>query len=361
MNKSKWIESLRTVLLVWMLTVALGAAAQSSRPLTLDFKNEALSSVLKKIEDASNYKVLFSYDAVKPYKVTTSVKGLEAVEAVKKVIAPFPLSMTVTDNFITVARKEDKTAASTNNRRITGYVTDTQKETLIGASITVPGSPFGTITDANGFFELTLPQYITSMQVSYVGMKTETVELTAKNKMLYVVLTEDNTLLDDVVVTGYQTISKERATGSFVKVTSEDLQSKRLNTISSLLEGEVAGYTSDGTLRGVSTMYGETSPLYVIDGFPVENQVMDYQGSVTTQLPELNMEDIESITVLKDAAAASIYGARAANGVIVITTKSGSKGEKLDVNFSATLTWSPYRYYTGHLASAADYISLEKE
>jgi TonB-linked SusC/RagA family outer membrane protein len=127
-----------------------------------------------------------------------------------------------------------------------------------------------------------------------------------------------------------------------------------------MLEGQVAGFTG-GLLRGATSMKGSTKPLYVIDGFPVENIRYDASaGNVAENLPELNMEDIESITVLKDAAATSIYGARAANGVVVLVTKKAAKG-KMHISFSSTLAFSPYSYYKDNLTNAADMIGIEKE
>ena len=126
--------------------------------------------------------------------------------------------------------------------------------------------------------------------------------------------------------------------------------------MSSILEGEVAGL-SNGVIRGVSTMMAMQTPLYVIDGFPVENTSITEYGYATEDLPVLNMEDIESITVLKDAAAASIYGARAANGVIVITTKKAKEG-KTQISASATWTIHPYDYYVGWMTDAADIVTL---
>lgn len=150
--------------------------------------------------------------------------------------------------------------------------------------------------------------------------------------------------MDEVLVTGYQTISQERSTGAFDKISGKTLEMKRMSNLSSLLNGEVAGY-SDGIIRGYSTMNAQKTPLYVIDGFPIENTSLDSHGSATESLPFLNLEDIESITVLKDAAAASIYGARAANGVIVITTKKAKKG-KTQIQASGVVTVRPYYYYT---------------
>ena len=167
--------------------------------------------------------------------------------------------------------------------------------------------------------------------------------------------------MDDVVVTGYQQISKERTTGSFAKVTADNLMTKRYDNLSQLLEGEIAGFnTQSGLIRGTTTMNGVTNPLYVIDGFPVESTRYDEWGSLNESVPNVDINEIESITVLKDAAAASIYGARAANGVVVIVTKK-AKGKRTNVSFSTSLTWHPYSFNKNRLTDAADIIDLERE
>lgn len=213
-------------------------------------------------------------------------------------------------------------------------------------------------TDVDGNYSLTFDDTYTVLVASFVGYQTVEDTIGAREVVNFQLLPE-NESLGEVVVTGYQTISKERATGSFEKVGMEKMEMKRLDNISTVLEGEIAGY-SDGVIRGVSTMNAQQSPLYVIDGFPVENTSIDAYGSITENLPVLNMEDIESITVLKDAAAASIYGARAANGVIVITTKRAKEG-KTQISASATWTIHPYNYYTGHLTNSADIIALQRK
>ena len=141
---------------------------------------------------------------------------------------------------------------------------------------------------------------------------------------LNVVLEPENKALEEVVVTGYQTISKERATGSFDKVSVEVLNSRPSSDLSNMLQGVVAGMQSteneDGSvnflIRGTSSLYANTEPLVVVDGFPIE-------GTFSS----INPNDVESVTVLKDAAAASIWGARSANGVIVVTTKKREAGQ----------------------------------
>lgn len=239
---------------------------------------------------------------------------------------------------------------------IRGLVTDGSNEPLIGATVLEKGTQNGTVTDVDGRFRLTAAEG-SVITVSYIGMKTK--EFTVGRTEEYTIRLDANSeLLDEVVVTGYQTLSKERSTGAFAKVSSQTLEMKRMESLSTMLEGQIAGYV-DGKIRGVTTMNAVANPMVVIDGFPVENTTMNRAGVTTENMPDLNPEDIESITVLKDAAAASIYGARAANGVIVITTKKAKQG-KAEVSFSATFTMQPYDYYTDNKTDAADVVSLQR-
>lgn len=357
MQKTLSFEVRRWFVALCLTFMATVVAAQNSERITRNFQNEPLATALKDVENATKWNVIFAYDAVKDFNVTAKVTNATAVEAVRQITSSFPLQVTVNGRYITVS---SKTLTKTGKERhITGVVFDDIDEPLFGASVAIPGTSFGTVTDANGRFELTIPSGIGDITVSYIGMNTQKVTVTS-GRPITVRMSADISMLNDVIVTGYQTISKERSTGAFSKVSEKELENHRLDNIANVLEGKVAGY-NDGKIRGMSTMYGETAPLYVIDGFPVENQSMDFQGTVSTQAPDLNMDDIQDITILKDAAAASIYGARAANGVIVITTKKGSKNEHLDVGFSASLALKPYGLYTGNLASAADIVALERE
>ena len=223
-------------------------------------------------------------------------------------------------------------------RTVNGIVVDENGEPLPAAHVrqvsqSETGSVTSVITDLNGHFRILLPSVTKEIEVSFLGYETSRVKLTGDNNYR-IQMRPTSELLEEVVVTGYQTISRERSTGSFVKVDNKKLEQVRLNSLNTLLEGRVSGYT-DGLIRGTTSMNGMTTPLYVVDGFPIENTRYDSDGNLNENLPLLNMEDIESITVLKDAAAASIYGARAANGVIVITTKKAAKG-KTNVSFSST-------------------------
>ena len=360
------MREVRTALLLVILTLwtALPAGAQSKGTITLSLSNEPLASALRMVQQKSDYKVSFVVDDVKSYTTTVKLKSATAPTAVKQILQGKPFTYSVNGKFISVRKSSQKQApqvtASGNIRSLTGNITDEEGEPMIGASVSVPGSPYGTVTDIEGNFEFYIPKECHEVTVSYVGMDDKKVNVTGKGHVK-IVMSENKLALGEVVVTGYQTISKERATGSFTKLTAADLKDKRMGDLSTVLAGEVAGY-NDGQIRGVTTMNASTSPLYVIDGFPVEKTTLTGNGDgVEEGTPDLNMDDIESITVLKDAAAASIYGARAANGVIVITTKKSAAKGKTNVSFNASLTWHPYSYYTGNLANSALSIDLEKE
>lgn len=239
---------------------------------------------------------------------------------------------------------------------VKGVVVDADDLPLIGVTVREKGVAGGTITDVDGKFSLNVPKGAI-LQFSYVGMKTTEVVATQERE-LRVVLQANSEQLDEVMVTGYQTLSKERSTGAFTQVKAEKFETRRMENLGSILEGQVAGYV-DGKIRGITTMSAVANPLVVIDGFPVENTGIDRMGQTTDRFPELNPEDIESVTVLKDAAAASIYGARAANGVIVITTKKAALG-KTEISLSTSYAFQPYSYYVANRTDAADVVGLQR-
>ena len=248
-------------------------------------------------------------------------------------------------------------------RKVSGIVLDENGQPLAGATVReVPvnknSSAHAVMVDHQGHFSFDIDDTSKSVVVSFVGYKPQTLTVGSDGKLkVQMIPTAES--LSEVVVTGYQTLSKERATGSFAKINADDIKEQRISTVSDLLEGHVAGFNA-GKLRGVTSMNGVTTPLYVIDGFPVEKTTNDGYGNWEDSTPNLNVEDIESITVLKDAAATSIYGARAANGVVVITTKRAQKG-KTDISVQMNLTTQKYKTYTGRFADAATIIGLEKE
>lgn len=349
----KILHKMRSTLL--MLLLFGFSAVASSQVVTLDIRQVTLNEALKQLKNQTGVRLF--YDVEKTERVTCGefrFDGVELKEVLDRLLADTPFGYQEVEG-VYVIRELPPMAKAV---KVTGQVVDKNGMPLPGVSVILKGTTTGVATDVDGRFELLVPDGKEAVLVcSFVGMKTKEVPA-VDGEPMRIVLEEDAEVMDEVIVTGYQTISRERATGAFSKVDAKKLETQRLSSVGSLLEGRVAGY-SDGKIRGVTSMNGVTTPLYVIDGFPVEKTTTGGYGWEES-VPDLNMEDIESITILKDAAATSIYGARAANGVVVITTKKAKK-DRLDISLSATLTVQPYRYYTGHLADAATMIDLEKE
>ena len=230
---------------------------------------------------------------------------------------------------------------------VTGTVTDANDEPLIGATVLVKGTSVGTSTDIDGKFSIAAAQGKT-LVVSYVGYTTQ--EVPVKGSTVNVVLKEDTALLDEVVVIGYGTMTRKDITGSISTVNAKDLNVGAYTDPGQLLQGKVPGLVvvqnsdpnggvNSMTLRGASTLNGSTSPLYVVDGIPGVN------------LNLIPPSDIESIDVLRDASATAIYGSKAANGVIIVTTKKGAEGPAR-VTYSGYVSWE--KIASDHKMMSAD-------
>lgn len=361
-KKTQRLQSLwtGTALILLLHLFILPAAAQTTK---IQLQNASLEQVLKEIQKKTDYQVFYNA------KTAQSIKGLElnfqnatVEEILTEALKGTSLSYAITGSTIVIRAKQPQQSQQ-KYLEITGTVKDRKNEPLPGASIVVKGTTIGVSADIDGNFAIRVPSDIAAITVSFIGYQPQDVAILdtdpSKTHKFHVVLKEDNNEMEEVVVTGYQTISKERATGSFAKVSNETLELRRMDNLSNMLEGQIAGYTN-GQIRGITTMNAVAKPMVVIDGFPVENTSMNRSGETTENMPDLNPEDIESVTVLKDAAAASIYGARAANGVIVITTKKAKKG-KTEISASATFTIQPYSFYTGNLTDAADVVEMQRQ
>lgn len=241
---------------------------------------------------------------------------------------------------VTVALFLSMSVQAQQNTGVSGRVVDENRAPVAGAVVKVPGTKKITVTDTEGNFFLEQATSDELVEVSFMGKKT--VRRKAGSKPLNIIITDDSTLMDEVVVTGFQTISRERATGAFGKVNNEHLSQPTAN-IGERLVGTISGLasTTDANgditfqIRGLSTlMASNKDPLLIVDGFPVE-----------ASISSLNPNTIEKIDVLKDAAAASIWGAKAANGVIVVTTKDGKEARNtkggVKVTFNTMLKFSP--------------------
>jgi len=245
--------------------------------------------------------------------------------------------------------------------KVKGQVVDQQGEPLIGATVRVKGAQTGIVTDFDGNFQIDAASNAT-LVVSYVGYKDREIAVRGRAVIDQIQMESDSQMLDQVVVVGYGTQKKADLTGAVSIVNAEELKRVSNSNISTMLEGKVAGVqiTSDGQpgadpsvrIRGIGS-FGSTAPLYVIDGVPMGTTIRDFSPN-----------DIETIQVLKDASAGAIYGSRAANGVVIITTKGGKKDQPLKVDYKGYfgIDWIPsstydlmnadqYSNYLGHAAA----------
>ena len=236
------------------------------------------------------------------------------------------------------------------NRKLTGTVTSKEDgSTLPGVSVVAKGTTIGTITDIDGKFVLEVPEATKTLIFTFVGMKTIEVQI-AGNAPVNVSMEPDVIGVDEVVVTAIGIKRAEKALGySAVSVSNEELAQSSDNNLMSALQGKVAGVMISGAgstpgsstkvvLRGYSSIYGGNNPLYVVDGSPIDNNSKSENGAdFGNGANAINPDDIESMTILKGAAATALYGTRAANGVIIINTKSGKANDnKIEVAYSGT-------------------------
>ncbi|MFA7494130.1 MAG: SusC/RagA family TonB-linked outer membrane protein, partial [Proteiniphilum sp.] len=220
---------------------------------------------------------------------------------------------------------------SAQERTIRGVVQDTYGEPVIGASVMVKGTNTGAATDIDGNYSLTAPASATTLQVTYIGMKD--IEVPITGSVVNITMEEDIASLDEVVVIGYGTVRKRDLTGSVSSVSAETIAAVPVASVTEALTGKMAGVhitTTEGSpdaemkirVRGGGSITQSNEPLFIVDGFPVES------------ISDIPSSDIESIDVLKDASSTAIYGSRGANGVVIVTTKSGKAG-KVNVNYNA--------------------------
>ncbi|WP_439184538.1 SusC/RagA family TonB-linked outer membrane protein [Carboxylicivirga taeanensis] len=357
-REEKWMRvmKLTSVFLLAAFMQVSASVFSQGQMVTINEKGISLEQLLWKIQSETKFVFVFNQEHVSNFdNLEVNVSGnLEEI-----------LNEILVDKGLTYEKKNDafiiKKASPAVNQvtqqpekkvTITGKVTDQNGEPLPGVAVMLENTTIGTATDINGEFALQYPrvQEAPVLFISMLGFDTVT-ELIGDKSQFNIILTETIAGLNEVVVTGYQTISKERSTGSYSIVDEKDLETQIVSDITTALEGKVAGlnsYNGELVIRGKGTFSSQNSPIVVVDGIPT-----------TSGFSAINVHDIESVTVLKDAAAASIYGASSSNGVVVVTTKKAKKGTT-QVDFSAdwTVTDKPDLDYFNY-ASSSDVIDYE--
>ena len=273
--------------------------------------------------------------------------------------------------------------AAAQSMRFSGQVTDTDGAPVIGAGLVcIEKNTAGTTTDLDGNFSITLPAGAKTVKFSSVGMKELVYQLIpGRTENVRIIMEWENTELDQVVVTGYAQTSVKRITGSVAVLNSEKFEAKAISSVDALMQGEVAGVSIKSlsgqpgtqakiTIRGSNNITGSSAPLWVVDGVPLQSEspalsseqlaTGGFDNIFVNGIGNINPNDIESITILKDAAAAAIYGSRAANGVIVVTTKKGEAG-KMRISYNNTFSWSFKPERSLNLMNSSEKLSWEDE
>lgn len=354
MKRIKATKRMVVILLMTMLTLNVAAQSMKDKTVTLDMTQVTVKQFFAEVKKQTGLNFIYSAELAKSFpKVTVKAQNRPVRQVLNEVMNSINCTYDVEGNIVTVTRK----LSGARTRTVSGVVKDDTGEPLPGVSICIDDSKVCTITDVNGFYTLKVPANACDLKYSFVGMDNAIVHLRQGNgHMNQDVTMTSSAQLEEVIVTGYQDISKPKMTGAVTTITADKLDDRYTTNIVSNLEGRVAGLSTYGgemKIRGTSSLYAETSPLIVIDGVPVETKISD-----------INPYDIESINVLKDAAATAIYGARASNGIIIITTKNAKRKGKIDIDFSANLTiWEKKNvdYHDNFYMNAEEQVDVESK
>lgn len=356
MTFAKGARMLR-VLLLLLICMRVSATAYTQQQISLSMRNASLEQVFAAIKQQTGYYFLYSNDIVKKVgKVNVDVKDASIDKVLKICLAGQPLTYKIIDQTITIKENAPeppvlKTKSVVADTVITGKVTDQNNNPLPGVSVAAEGTSQGTVTNAEGNFSFRLPSGARAIVFSFMGFTPQRVEI-GSNTTLDIKLAENSKSLNEVVVTALGIKRETKALGySVTELKGSELSQGKEVNVANALSGKVAGIqvsraasgaggSSKIVIRGNNSLQGNSQPLYVIDGVPLDNQNIkpasstggiDYGDGISN----INPEDIETISVLKGPNAAALYGQRGSNGVVLITTKTGRSGKGLGVRFGS--------------------------
>lgn len=383
---AKTLLIMRLLFLLTTVATLHASAGGWAQNVTIHQKNVKLEKVFLDMRRQTGFQFVYNVQMLQAAeRVSISVTDAPLETALKKCLAGQPLTYTIVDS--TVVIKPGKTATPVKtisviaeNIGITGVVKSGEGVPLQGVSVIIKGTSTGTSTDATGKFSLKNVPENATLVFSIIGYNDKEVKVSSANTALNVVMQEAENKMKEVVVTGYQTIDRKLFTGASTKVNAKDAERSGVPDISRMLEGQVAGVTVQnvsGTfgaapkirVRGATSLTGENKPLWVVDGIILEDVVNisnealstgDANTLIGSSVAGINPDDIESFTILKDAAATAMYGARAMNGVIVVNTKKGrNTNGKPQINYSGTFTtYLKPTYNQFDIMNSADQLSV---
>ena len=320
------------IILLSLFSAGASVFSQNSK-LNLDYKDVTVKEVLGAIEDQSEFRFAFSSEYLDlDRKVTARFQNESVAKILDNIFRETDIGYKINDRMIILYKNESEQFTTLQQKNIDGKVTDSSGVPLPGVTVVVKGTTTGTITDGDGTYSLINISTDAILVFSFVGMKTQEIPVAGKST-INVALEEDAIGIEEVVAIGYGSVKKSDLTGSISAIASEDFERQPLNRAENILQGRSAGVQVTNTsgapggnikirIRGINSINSSNEPLVVIDGF------------IGGDLNYVNPSDIASINVLKDASATTIYGSRASNGVILITTKRGEKGKSV-INFDS--------------------------
>jgi tonB-linked outer membrane protein, susC/ragA family len=355
------------IILVCLFSFSLSATTLAQRErVSMKLQEVSLRQVLEQIREQTNLQFMMSKEqGERVGRVSVNAENATVAEVLDKVFASTGLTWVINEDIIVVKERPQSSVLSPAPDCVKGVVKDEKGNPLPGVTVRVKGTILGTSTDADGRFSLLLiDEKEMAFVFSFVGMQSQEVAYTGQ-KELNIVMQAEVSEIDEVVVTGYLNIDRRHLTSSVTSVRMDDIQKPGITNLNQMLEGKIPDMvvTSNSgeinatprlRIRGTSTIIGNREPLWVVDGIIVNDPVNlspdvlndpDYVNRIGNAISGLNPQDIERLDVLKDAAATALYGIRAANGVIVVTTKRGHVGKPV-ISCSVTGTFRRHPRYT---------------
>lgn len=372
----KWLMALMLML------IPLVSVAQSY---TVEYDDMAVEQVIRDLRQKTGYEFVYQKQVIKDVpNITAKVKNQSLSNTLAAIFnADNGLGYEIIGKSVVVKKVE---VAATGKATISGTVVDPKGDPLPFATVRVLDSNENAVTDASGHFSITLAKRkVATLEFTYLGFKSvqRTYHPVKNMNMERIEMLEDESMLQDVVITGYQVLDKRSLTSAVTSVKMDDLARADMSSLDQMLEGKIpdlmvstnsaeAGVAPKIRIRGTSTLVGNREPLWVVDGIIVRDPVAisaeelndpDYVNRIGNAIAGINPQDIDRIDVLKDAAATAIYGSKAANGVIVVTTKRGYEG-KPQVSYNTNLTVKLRPHYTDHsvdVMSSKERIQFSRE
>jgi TonB-linked SusC/RagA family outer membrane protein len=379
LTTSSYSKNLLKILLVVKLIIVLlvttiqtsSAASYYSQTVSLKLKHAKLETVLKEISTQAGFDLVYTTPVISDsHPVDINVNNASIYEALDECLTGQDLTYTISNKTVIVKRKADSSTFNLNKNatlpaEIKGQVTDANGESLPGVSIKVKGTTTGATTDMDGRYSISVPDGSTVLVFTYIGYVTQEVSISGRTA-LNVKLEAANTALSEVVVTAFGISREKKALAySVTEVKGEDLTQAREVNVANALSGKVAGVNVSGNatgpggssrviIRGNGSLAGNNQPLYVVNGMPMDNSIpgggtASSGGGVNVDrgdgIAGINPDDIETISVLKGGPAAALYGSRASNGVILITTKKGKSINGVGVDFNSTSSFETIALY----------------